>query len=360
MGGKGGTVQAPDYGPIGAANEESAKLSAEVAREQLAWAKEQYASDRGVSDQIVNQFLGTMKSEATAAAADRERYQKVFQPIEDRFAKDSIADRDRYEKTFRPLEDQYVQDAQADRDRYRSNTVPLEDALAKDAASYNDGARAEQDAGRAASGVAQAFEGARKGALANLESYGVDPSQTRAGALDLAVRTSQAASAANASNNARLQSENTGRQLRMDAINVGRASGVDALARAGALGTGLQGSIGNAVNVGKGYPGQVASAYQTSQGAGSGAIQSQLGTTGSGASTMGTGVQWQGLNNQALGQWGNQVTALNQSATQANTQRSAQQQQGIGSLVGGIAGLALSPSAGFGKTLVGSLFQPRA
>lgn len=356
MGGGGKAPAAPDYGPIAAANREAAEVQAQVAREQLAWAREQYDRDSSITNRVVTQLLGTMESEAAAGTADRERYQRVFQPIEDRLAQDSLADRDRYDRVFRPVEDALVQDAMADRARYRSDTVPLEQALAQDAATYNTQERQDLNAGRAVSDVTQAFESARRSAQANLESFGVDPSQTRAGALDLGVRTAQAAAAAGAANNARLETENIGRALRMDAINVGRASGADATARAAALGSSLQGSVGNAVNVGRGYPGQVASAFQTSQNAGQGAVGSNLNTTGSGASTMGTGVQWYGLSNGALGNWGGQVAGMNNAAMGANAQMSGQRSSMIGSLIGAGAGLALSPTMGLSNSLIGSLF----
>jgi hypothetical protein len=354
MGGKGKSAPAPDYSPIAAANREAAEVSAQVAREQLAWAREQYDRDRGITDQVVGVMLGNMRSEAKAGAADRDRYQQMFQPVEDRLVQDAVADRDRYERVFRPVEDMLVQDSVADRNRYRQDTVPLEQALAREAREYDTEGRRELMAGRAVSDVSQAFDAARRGALANLESYGIDPSQTRAGALDLGVRTAQAAAAASAANDARLRTEDTARALRMDAINVGR-SGIDATARASALGNQLTGSVGNAVNVGRGYPGQVASAFQTSQSAGQGAIGSQLGTTASGASTMGTGLGWQGQANTALGNWGNQVVSLNNAATQANTARAGQTASTIGSLAGAVGGVLAGPAGGAASSIAGKL-----
>lgn len=352
MGGKGSEPEPPDYTAVAEANRESAQISAEVAREQLAWAREQYAQDRGVTDQVVSRMLGTMDSEAAAGAADRQRYQNTFQPLEDRLVRDSVADRNRYESIYRPLEDRYVQDALTDRDRYRQNTVPLEDALAAEARDYDTAARRELNAGRAVADVTAQFDGARRGALAQLESYGVDPSQTRAGALDLGVRTAQAAAAAGAANQSRLQTEDTARALRADAINTGRLN-YDTMARAASMGAGLQGSIGNAVNVGRGYPGQVASAYQTSQNAGQGAVSSGLATTASGAGSMGTGLGWQGQANSALGNWGNQTVGLSGQATGAGTAAANRQSSmwgtGLG-VVGGVVGSYFGPVG----TMIGS------
>jgi hypothetical protein len=357
MGGKGGKAEAPDYGSIAAASKDSVEMQSKVAQEQLAWAKEQYALDRGVSDRVIDQMMSTMESEAEAAAADRKRYQEVFQPVEDRLVQDALADRDRYEQKIRPLEDMMLEDSVADRNRYRAETVPLEQALMKDAAEYNTQAKQEQMAGRATGDVSMAFEAARKGALANLESFGVDPSQTRAGALDLGVRTAQAAAAAGAANDARLRVEDTGRLLRMDAINVGRATGVDATARGASLGADSKGAVGNAVNVGRGYPGQVASAFQTSQGAGQSAVQSGLATTGSGVNSMGSGVQWQQGANGVLGNWGNQVTSQKNAASQAASAQSGQTAGMVGSLIGGAAGFMVGGpmGAGLGASLGGGI-----
>lgn len=280
MGGKGGKVAAPDYTPVAAANKEAAEISAQVAREQLAWAKEQYATDRGVADKIVQRMLTTMDSEAEAAAADRTRYQDTFQPLEDR--------------------------------------------LIADATSYASPERQEQEAARAQAEVAAAFEGQRRGALAALESYGVDPSTARSQALDIGVRVAQGAAQASAANQGRLTAEATGRAL-----------------------------MGEAVNLGRGYPGQVAQAYGTAQQAGQGAIGSQLGTTQSGSQTMGSPTAWQGLSNSALGNWGNQVTSQIASANQANTARANQQSGMFGQALGAVTGALLGPAGGFQKSVAG-------
>lgn len=284
MGGKGGKASAPDYTPVAQANKEAAEISAQIAREQLAWAREQYDRDRQLVDRVIGVMLPALESEAAAGEAERARYRQVFQPVED--------------------------------------------TLIAEARDYATPGRMALEASRAQADVAQAFEAQRRAALANLESYGIDPSTARAGALDRVARTAQAAALAGAANNARLQTEATGRALRGEAINIGR-----------------------------GYPGAIAQAYQTAQNAGQGAVGAGLAATASGANTMGTGVQWQGLSNQALGNWGNQVASMNNAAMQANAMRRSS--SGIGSILGGIAGLALSPmpQGGWSNTIGGSLFN---
>lgn len=230
-GGKGDAPPAPDYSAVIAASQQAQAYSAQVSKEQLAWAKEVYADNKVVSDEVADLALGVMERNAYNAQKDRQRYETIFQP--------------------------------------------LEEQLAYEAESYASPQRQETAAGAAEADVAQQFEQARRVAQERLESYGVDPSQTRAGALDLGSRVAEAAAAASAGNQARAQTEQIGRALRSEAINVG-----------------------------KGYPGQIAGTTGTSQQSGNQAVNTGLATTASGAQTMGTGTQWQGLANQATGQWG--------------------------------------------------------
>ena len=276
-GGKGGAAEAPDYAPVAAANREAAELSAQIAREQLAWAKEVYAKDSAVTQRFLDVMMPAMEREALAGAETRERYQSVFQPVED--------------------------------------------SLVAEARDYATPQRQEVEAGRAMSDVRMAYDGQRKGALAQLEGYGVDPSTARFGALDRVVRVAEAAQAAGAANAARVQTENIGRALR-----------------------------GEAINIGKGYPGNVATAYQTAQNSGGGAVQSNLATTASGANTMGTGVQWSGQRQGFLQNWGRNMDGQ-ASAYAADQQAAAASQAGMGSIVGSVLGLGASLAMpGSGKT----------
>lgn len=242
MGKKSDPPPAPDYSGIARASEASAAMSAQVAREQLAWAKETYAKDREVSNKVIQDMLRRQEELDTAAKKDRKRYEEIFQP--------------------------------------------LEEGLVKDAAGYTDernAARAEAAAGAAAAGVSNEYALARTAAQDRLESFGIDPSQTRAGALDASARIAEATARAGAANVTRegvkAREEATGRALRSEALNIGR-----------------------------GYPGQ-SLAYSTAAGGqGQGAVGAGLQTTASGANTMGTGAQWMGVGNQALGTWGNALT----------------------------------------------------
>jgi hypothetical protein len=285
-GGKGQKVAAPDYTPVAAANKEAAEISATVAREQLAWAREQYTQDREVTQQFLDVMLPNMVRESEAGQRERERYQEVFQPVED--------------------------------------------MLVQEAKDYASPERMALEAGKAQADVAQAFDAQRRGALATLESYGVDPSLARAGALDRSARVSQAAMSAGAANSARTQVENVSRALRGEVINIGR-----------------------------GYPGSIAQAYNTAQQAGGGAVQANLQTTASGANTMGTGMQWTGLQSGFLNNWGQNLASQGQTWA-AGQQARSQAIAGIGAAVGGLAGLAMAPATGGMSNLgaVAGLLRP--
>lgn len=254
----------PDYKAIAEANKEAAEVAAAVQREQLAWAREQYKLDAAANKEITDTYLPLVKMQTEAAIKDRARYERVYQP--------------------------------------------LEDQLAKEAKDYATPQRQSAEAAKAALAVDQQYDAARQAAEANLQSYGIDPGQMRAGALDLGTRIQEAAAKSGAAQTARTNVENVGRALRSEAINIG-----------------------------KGYPGNVAGAVQTATQTGQSGVGSNLATTASGASTMGTPIQWGGLQNQALGNWGNYSASIYNTQQQAN----ANQSGGIWGAVGNVAGKAL-------------------
>ena len=256
----------PDYTPVAEASAESAKLSFQLGKEQLAWAKEQYGKDNEIIGKVVDAAIARQDQNDEAALADRQRYEEVYQPLEDK--------------------------------------------LVQEAEDFSSPERQEMRAGQASAAVAQQFDAQRRAAAQNLEAYGVDPSSTRYAALDMGTRVQQAAAQAGAANQSREQTETMGRAMRSEAINVGR-----------------------------GYPGQIAGTYGTALQSGNSAVNSTLGGTASGAATMGTGAQWTGMGNQALGTWGN---TLNMGYNNQMQQYQANQQSssGLGSLAGAVLGAA--------------------
>jgi hypothetical protein len=277
----------PDFSGIAAASMQSAAMSYELQKEQMAWAKQQFAKTSEISDKVVNAALAREAQLDEFARQDRARYTSVFQP--------------------------------------------LEDALVREAQDYASPARMEKAAGSAMSDVTQQFKVARTAAQDRLESFGIDPSQTRAAAIDVNSRIAEAAARAGAGNMARDRTEAIGRALRSEAINLGR-----------------------------GYPGQIAQSYGQALQSGQGAAGTGFGNVASGASTMGTPMQWSSQGTQALGTWGNALT----SGHNAQMQRyNAQQQAGSGwgtalGLAGGIGMAALGmPASSVGGGLMSRLFM---
>lgn len=265
----------PDYSQVAAASERAAELSYKLGKQQLSWAKEQYSKDSALTEQVVEDFMRSSEQNYQNAVMDRARYEEIFQP--------------------------------------------LEDQLAADAASYASPERKDQEMGRAQAGVAQQFDGAREAATRELESFGINPAATRYAALDVGMRTEEAAAKAAAGNQASQQVDATGRALRSEAINVGR-----------------------------GYPGQIAGQYGTSMQGGQAAVNSNLATTASGANTMGTAPQYMGLGNQAVGQWGNTLTQ-GYSAQMQQYNANQQASSGIGSALGLAGGIAAKSFFGLNK-----------
>jgi hypothetical protein len=294
MGNKTRTPPPPNFQPLADASLEASRIAAAASKEQLDWAKEQYRQDREISDKVIADAMRRQDENDVIARKDRQRYEQIFQP----------------------LEEDLVQDAEGYTDERNR-------------------ARAEAAAGRAAADVSQQFALARTAAQDRLESFGIDPSQTRAGALDVSARIAEAAARAGAANTTRegklAQEEAIGRTLRSEAISIGR-----------------------------GYPGQVATAYGTALQSGTAGVNTGLATTASGANTMGTGAQWAGISSSALGTAGN---IMNQGYQNQLAYNKAKQEQssGWGQALGAIAGIGMGIAMpGIQSAFSGWMNKPRA
>lgn len=267
--GKASAPPPPNYAPIAEASMQAAEQQFQLGSEQLDWGKEQFNLVWPYAQQYLTQQL-----DSSAEEADR--------------ARDA---RDMYETTYRPIEEQFAQTA----------------------LNYNTPERAEQNAGAAMADVANTFEAQRRTALANLESYGIDPSSTRFGALDLSSRIAQAAASAAAGTQSRRNTEATGLALQ-----------------------------GEAINIGKGYPGSIAQAYSTSTTAGKAGIGGVNETTQTGAYSMGRPSEYYAGGTNALNAGANAMNMGYNNAMSA-AQFDAQQSQafwgGVGNLAGGVIGL---------------------
>lgn len=258
---------APNYDPLIQASKGLGDKEQGLASSQLDWAKGAYGQNKGVSDQVTGHDLDT---------ADRSN--------------------------------QFSSDLQ---NQYQDTYAPLGDKFAHEAENYSNPDRIADNMGRAQATTSQAFDQARQGAQQELEGYGIDPSATRFGALDVGLRAQKAAAMAAAGNNARTQTENTGLALEGQAIGQGQA-----------------------------LPGMAAGTANTGLQAGSQAVNSGLATTASGANTMGTTPGYMNMANGAYGmsgqlmnqQYGNQL---------AQYKNQNEQSSGIGQLAGAAVGMFL-------------------
>lgn len=207
--------------------------------------------------------------------------------------------------------------ARADRERYETTFAPLEDQIVEEAKTFDTPERRQLEAQRDMATTATQFDAAREAAQRNLEGYGIDPSSTRYAALDVGSRTQQAAAMAGAGNQAMRRVEDVGRALKADAANLGRGFQVNPLASSQAALGGNQATSG--VN---------------------------LGTTASGASTMGTGAQWAGIQQGALGQWGNTLNQGYNNALAGWNAKANAAGSGWGSALGLVGSLAMMDEGG--------------
>lgn len=248
MGSKSSPAPPPNFQPIAQAQMQSAQLANQTAQQQLDWAKQAWAADQ-------SRAAGQQATLDQLVADARERQGKLDAQ--------AAADRARYEAVFQPLEDSLVRESQ----QYTPELIA---------------GRAEAAAGRASADVASQFAVARSAAQDRLESFGIDPSQVRAGALDLAGRTAQAAASAGAANMQRdattAREQQYGAQLRSQALALGQ-----------------------------GYPGQALSAYaaglgnqQAAAGLGQQGLGNFLASNQLGGQLMGSPTQWGGLGNAGL------------------------------------------------------------
>ena len=158
--------------------------------------------------------------------------------------------------TMPEMEEQFAF-ASSLRDYFSTNILPQVGNLIDEANRYQSAEEIDRQRGKAIQDVRTTQEAARESALRNLESYGIDPSQTRYQALDRQARVSEGALSALAANNADERTRGIGRDLRAQAINIG---------------TGLLGTANAASNTGSavGSTGVNSAAYAANAGTNAG------------------------------------------------------------------------------------------
>lgn len=271
MGSKSVAPTAPDYTPVAQADAKAAQMQFDLGNEQLQWAKDQSAR----YDPYITAYLD-QQTQTGQEAADIARQQQAM-----------------YLETYAPVEQKFVNQA----------------------LTWNSPERAAQQSAMARADVGQTIDAQRQAALTNLQSYGIDPSTTRYGALDAGYRISKAAAEAAAGTQAR--NEVAQQELALE---------------------------GSAIATGRGFGPQTAQFYQTASQAG--ALGTKAGDThfATGAGAMGSPTSYFGGGDTALG---NQAQAMNfgynnqLAGARLNADVAASQSQGIGNLAGKLIGTAL-------------------
>lgn len=263
---------APDYSPIIQAQTQIANTAQQHSSEILKWAREQFANNKQFADDVKNGLIRSRDEAQEASTTDRAASGALLEPGEQR----------------------------------------LLDNLNK----YTDPARKAADMGAAQAQVAQNFGAARDNATRELESYGINPASVRYGALDLGLRTQQAAAAASAGNVA----------SRTD----------DALADQ---------ALDKVITQGNNRVTQANQNAATANAAGTGATATDLAVTASGANTQNAALPWLNTAAGAYGGAGNTMNTQygNQSKQFENEKSNS---SGIGSLLGGLAGLSTNSVGG--------------
>lgn len=260
----GSAPSAPDYTPIANATREQAQWQRKVAEDQLQWAKEQYADNKPYADRVKAGMLDTLDFNTETAKKDRARYEDIYQPVEDK---------------------------------------QVENALTWDSAD-----RKSQRAGMAGQRVASAFDAADAEATRSLESFGVDPSAVRFGALNRGSKLARAASIAGAQNKSDIDTDMQAVALRGDVINTG-----------------------------KGYPASISGQFGTAGSAGTAGVNAGNSTTAGAAGSLGNGLGWGNASSSSLANWGNVLDSQYKAQLgqyNAESQSNSGTMQAIGSMVG--------------------------
>lgn len=181
--------------PVANLGRKASKRALKLAQKHMKWAKKQQKKNNKIVKPYVRQMMDTM--------ADLKG--------------DYEEDRDRYDTVFKPLQDEYLENIEGYQGKADKFSAEV-DKLKADAENYGSEANKSFMMGRAVQNVNQAFEQAREKNLATLESYGINPSATRYGALDYGIRTAQAAAQAAAGTQAGLDVDETSRAMFSDAL----------------------------------------------------------------------------------------------------------------------------------------------
>jgi hypothetical protein len=169
----------PDYSPIISQLGDQGRYAGGNARDQFEFFKNEYARNRGVTDEVTRRYL----------------------QMQDEQAKNARADRNRYDSVFKPLQDQQIAEAQ----------------------NYDSADRLEQNRSREEGAVAARMNAQRENTQRDLEGFGINPAATRYAGLDAGMRAAQAATQAAAGSQSDVRTQAQGRAMRERAVQLGNS-----------------------------------------------------------------------------------------------------------------------------------------
>lgn len=272
----------PNYQPMADASKANAESYERIMREQLDWAKTQYADNKPYSDDFRNKAMATLDENTQNSRNQLARYESLYHPLEER--------------------------------------------VLQDANNWDSAGRKQQMRDRTAATVNQQFDAADAAATRDLEGFGVDPSSTRFAALNRGSKLARAAATASAADNSDMALDREGMQLRMGATQMGKGQNATALGwqQAGTAAGGAGINAGNA----------------TTSGA-AGSLGNPMGWAGATNSAIGT---WGNVVNQGYQNQLNAYTAGNAALAQNANQSSGM--GSIAGLAGGLGMMALMAEDG--------------
>ncbi len=199
----------PDYKPVAEASVEAAKITSALGREQLAFARQQYAETAPLARQVA-------KSQIAAQSQQMQQAQDYYD--------------------------------------YQINTFrPLEQGLVKQANEFNTDSYREEQAREAAAASGRAFGMTQQANQRSMASMGVNPNSGRFAAQQQQSAMGLAAQRAAAMTGARQQAQQMGWARQLDAAGLGRGlSGASLGAYQGATGAGSAG-VNSAMAAGNQY-----------------------------------------------------------------------------------------------------------
>lgn len=242
-GGKGSAPPPPDYSGIAASNEAAARVSAEVAREQLAFQKDVYNNSLPQQARLEQLATDVANQQMQIADANQKQAEKQW---------------NYYEQTFQPVEKQMVDEAM----------------------NYDSKARQEQMAGQATADVRSQMANANAQQNRAMLGMGVNPNSGRFAGLSKAQAVQQGASTAGAATGARNQVVDKGIGLRAGAASFGRNmtnTAAQAYGLATNAGSSAVGNQNTGFMAGTAYPGLLNSGYSNNIAAQGQAINANLG-----------------------------------------------------------------------------------